>query len=312
MGEEVEIGVWDEAPKELPAGTENGSVSIWLGGDESIQAMAKEADATDARKDTKEQNCFLTLSTERAPRRTDVIYAYQSAEVILDFILRHAERYQQGKTTAAAVGAHMEVFLDISVKRSLHFCGAAYAQERGEDQKVLLIDLIPCSALTGMLSLQEPEKDFADLILTLRHKKPVHLSEHIVRSGNIDILPAACNPSVLYELSEEDFKLLLAQITQVNGYDTAVILAGTPMPGISYLFASAGRVVCLQDESSYSACRKESLQMFYRYSGGKEEQWKDMILTHEDLVINRESGEHLLFEWANQGTGEQIRQELLS
>lgn len=311
MGEEVQIGIWDEAP-EAPPGSENGSVCVWLGGKESIQAMMAGKPISVGRKqEKKDPCCYLVLSTERASGRTDEIYAYQSAEVILDFILRHLEQHQKQKGEGKEAGAGVEVFVDISIKRSLLSCGAAYAQERGSAQKVLLVDMVPCSALCGMLSLPEPEKDFADLILTLRRKKPVHLTEHIVRSGNMDILPAACNPSVLYELSEEDFRLFLSQVTQVNCYDTTVILAGTPMPGIGYLFSSAGRVICLQDESSYSSCRRKALEAFYRYSGGKEGRWKDLVLKHEEIRLCRETGEHLLFEWRNRKTGEQVRQELL-
>ncbi|MBQ9022930.1 MAG: hypothetical protein IJ108_03315 [Eubacterium sp.] len=312
MGEEVQIGIWDIVPEELPTGPENGSVSLWLGGKESIHAMmAGESKAADMKQDMRDPSCYLVLSTERVSGRADEIYAYQSAEVILDFILRHMEQYQNQTVTVTEVGAGVEVFVDISMKRSLLSCGAVYAQERGDAKKVLLVDMIPCSALTGLLSLPEPEKDFADLILSLRRKKPVHLSEYIVRSGNMDILPAACNPSVLYELSEEDFKLFLSQVTQINGYDATVILAGTPMPGIGYLFSAAGRTVCLQDDSSYSACRRTSLETFYRYSGGTQERWKDLILSHEEACACREMGEHLLFEWRNQKNGEQVRQELL-
>jgi len=312
MGEEVQIGIWDEVPKEPPAGVENGSVCVWLGGKESIHAMMEgKPKAADAQQGKKDPSCYLVLSTERTSGRADEIYAYQSAEVILDFILRHMEQYQKQKGAGTEVGAGVEVFVDISIKRSLLSCGAVYAQEKGNMQKVLLVDMIPCSALTGMLSLPDPEKDFPDLILALRRKKSVHLMEHIVRSGNMDILPAACNPSVLYELSEEDFRLLLSQVTQINCYDTTIILAGTPMPGIGYLFSLAGRVVCLQDESSYSACRRNALKMFYRYSGGKEEQWKDLVLKHEGIRVCRETGEHMLFEWRNQKTGEQVRRELM-
>ena len=312
MGEEICIGIWDEVPKELPAVSEGGSVCIWLGGRESIQKITTDrAKAFESQEGKKEQSCFLTLCTERNTERSEEIYAYQSAEVILDFILRHAEQYREQKTAGTAVGSGVEVLIDLGTRRSLLSCGAVYAQEKGERQKVLLIDLVPCSALTGMLTLPVPEKDFTDLILTLRKKKPVHISEYIVRSGNIDILPAACNPSVLYELTEEDFRLFLIQMTQINCYDAAVILAGTPMPGIGYLFVSAKRVICLQDESSYAACRKELLQAFYRYSGGDDTRWKDLVLTYDDVRVGKETGEHLLFEWRNQEVGKQVRQELM-
>ncbi len=311
MGEEIRVGIWDEVPKELPAAPEGGTVSIWMGGRESIQKMKTDrANAFDPQEGKKEQNCFLTLSTERNTERSEEIYAYQSAEVILDFILRHAEQYREQKMTGKVVGSGVEVLIDLSIRRSLLSCGAVYAQEKGERQKVLLIDLIPCSALTGMLTLPVPEKDFTDLILTLRKKKPVHISEYIVRSGNIDILPAACNPAVLYELTEEDFRLFLVQVTQINCYDAAVILAGTPMPGIGYLFASAKRVICLQDGSSYAACRKELLQAFYRYSGGDDARWKDLVLTYDDAGVGKETGEHLLFAWRNQEIGQQVIREL--
>ncbi len=312
MGEEIRIGIWDEVPDEMPAESDGGNVSIWLGGKESIQKLTKDrAKALDPQEGKKEQSCFLVLSAERNTEQSEEIYAYQSAEVILDFILRHAEQYLDQETAGTIAGSGVEVLIDLGARRSILSCGAVYAQEKGERQKVLLIDLIPCSALTGLLMLPIPEKDFPDLILTLRKKKPVHISEYIVRCGNIDILPAACNPAVLYELSEEDFRLFLIQVTQVNGYDAVIILAGTPMPGIGYLFSSAGRVICLQDESSYAACRKELLQAFYRYSGGDDKRWKDLVLAYDGAGAGKETGEHLLFEWRNQEIGKQVRQELM-
>lgn len=299
MGEQMQIGVWDEVPASVPDHAEDRAAVIWLGDEACVKRLSGESAGEQSGNAKPGKVCFLTLSPRQTDDRADRIYAYQSADIILDFLLRHAEQIQKADENVPAVAPCMEVFLDIGERRSLLVCGMAYAQEKGAGQRLLLVDMIPCSGLTGMLALDAAKKDAADLILALRRKQPVSMTDYVVHAGNVDVLPAACNPLVLYELLAEDMKLLLTQIAHISRYDAVVVLAGTPFPGIGYLFAAARRTICLQDEGVCSVCRKDELLSFYEHSGGKMERWKDAVLVPDAGPVAEEAGMHLLAEWTN-------------
>ena len=298
LGDRILIGIWDTVSLETYLYPESETFPvIWLGDEENIERMRIMQKKSDEPGIGENMSVFLTLSRDRNCDRPDVICAYQSAEVILEFIIRHASLLNKTGTQAAIGSLQVETILDIGETRRLINGGAAYAQARGENRQVLLLDMSPCSGLTGLLQLAMPEKDFGDLILSLRRKSTVHLSDHVVHCGNMDLLPAAINPAVFYELTPEDMKRLLAQITSNGRYDMAIVLLGTPFPGAQVLFDLSMRVICLQDDGVYASCRRNELYGFYLYSGGAEEKWKDLVFAHD--VVAQEAGSHLLYEWVN-------------
>lgn len=312
MGEQLAVSVWD-APPAGPVLEESGqgSISIWLGGEAEIRDISNHyRKHMDNDRKTGQEICFLTLTGQKQTGKADEIYAYQSADVILDQVLQQAQSLQKTGAQIRQFQPHVDLFLDIGEKRSLLPCGISYAQEAGTDRQVLLIDLIPCSGLSGLLELPLPETDFADLILSMRRGKKVCLSEAVVRAGNMDILPAATNPLVLYELSAEDIKHLLEQSALGDRYDMVVVLAGTPFPGIRHLFLSARQVICLQDDGTYSASRRKELYEFFRHTGKNESRWTDLVLEQSAQAKTETTGMHLLYEWTNGTLAGQLRQIL--
>lgn len=171
---------------------------------------------------------------------------------------------------------------------------------------MLYVEFSENSGLISVFQLEYRTADLSDLFLQLRKESGTSFELFTGQLEGIDYIQSPENGMILYEIREEDLQAFLKQLSVEGRYDAVVFSMGSMICGCQLIFSQAERILQISGGDLCSRCVAGEEVVFLKKCCSEEKITK--------LAVSELPGEgpgvHLLHEWSESETGQQIRQIL--
>ncbi len=244
--------------------------------------------------------CGLSEMSSAAEKSgVDVIFKYQSSEVIMNEIMKNYGRLKQGSEKLPKTGKTGFICVCSPVGGS--YCSTfslALATYLAVGQKVLFVSLDPFYELPG--EIKNPDNsNFTDVIYYLDQGGEniiEHLSTLIGRIGSLEYISGASHWFDLYDFSPEHMHSLLSGISEAGIYDKVVFDVGMIGAASMELLLASEKIYTPVGNGSGSENKVKEWKRQIEFSGQIQlcDRIKEIRIPYDEILNGNYDYEHIL------------------
>lgn len=238
--------------------------------------------------------------------RVSSILKYQSAENIMHEIFRVCDREEKMPEIGLEAGGKIEwigVCSPIQHEMQMPFA-VTMASMLSEQRKVLYLNLTGCSGFLATFRL-EGEHNLEDILVKIRQKRLTAQGffRSVYQSETLFYIPPVTNPEHLYQMSREEYFLLLHFLEQETDFEAVVLDIGGVIPGFFEVLEHCSEVYAVMKNGPYPECRRAEFEDALQKGGLQKlaERIQNVYLPYSSTQVVPAMGLLEQFKWSELG-----------